>query len=278
MTTSKAGSEYHLDWCTTVVDGQVAGYGVAGEGKPLVFLHGWGLGQHAYKRALKRLVAQRLRVYAPSMPSFGGTPDLPAAERSLEGYARWVDRFLTAVDVREPVTLVGHSFGGGVAIRTAYDFPARVDRLVLINSIGGSAWAHGGALRSMSERPLWDWGLHLQTDLLPWRQLTRVVPVILEDAVPNLLRNPRGFLRVAGIARTADLVGELEELKRRRLPIVLLWGRNDTVIPPSSFAAMSAVLGDADVVTVDGSHSWLLRDPKAFAEVMTNVLGITHAA
>jgi pimeloyl-ACP methyl ester carboxylesterase len=272
------GKECHLEWRTATVDGRSAGYGVAGAGRPLVFLHGWGLGQHAYKRALKTLVSQGLRVLAPALPSFGGTADLPPEERTLEGYARWVDAFLTSVGVDEPVTLVGHSFGGGVAIQMAHDFPARVGRLVLVNSIGGSAWSHGGALRSMSERPLWDWGLHLQADLLPWRQLTRVVPVILEDAFPNLLRNPRGFWRVGHLARTADLVEELEELKRRRLPVVVLWGRNDTVIPPSSLAALTRALGTPSVITVEGSHSWLLGDPKAFGEVMTNVLGVTDAA
>ena len=101
MPATPTGTECHLEWRTTTVDGRVAGYGVAGTGPPLVFLHGWGLGQHAYKRALKTLVSQGLRVYAPALPSFGGTADLPAAERTLGGYARWVDRFLTAVEVQE---------------------------------------------------------------------------------------------------------------------------------------------------------------------------------
>ncbi len=74
----------------------------------------------------------------------------------------------------------------------------------------------------MRERPLWDGGLHLPADLLLRRQLTRVVPVIVADPVPNVLRNPRTISRVAHLARTADLTGQLEELKRRRLPVVIL--------------------------------------------------------
>jgi pimeloyl-ACP methyl ester carboxylesterase len=123
------------------------------------------------------------------------------------------------------VTLVGHSFGGGVAIRirVAHDIPDRVARLIVVNSIGGFAWCHDrGVLRSMRERPHWDWGLHLQADLWPVRQLTRVIPVIVEDAVPNLVRNPRAIWRVAHLARTADLTPELDELKRRRLPVMVL--------------------------------------------------------
>src|SRR5437763_16507586 len=89
----------HLIWKRTTVDGRTALYGVAGDGIPVLFLHGWGLGQHAYKRALKRLVNMDCRVYAPALPGFGGTPDLPREQLSFEGYAAWVDHFLDALDV-----------------------------------------------------------------------------------------------------------------------------------------------------------------------------------
>lgn len=267
-------AEHHLVWRTTTVDGRPTAYGVAGDGPPLVFLHGWALTHQTYRRALRRLVDQGLRVYAPALPGLGGTAELPKEVRSLAGYAEWVDRFMAAVEIDEPATLVGHSFGGGVAIQTAHDFPARVARLILVNSIGGSAWSTaGGVIRSMRERPLWDWGLHLQTDLLPGRQLTRVVPVIVADAVPNLLRNPRAVWRVANLARNADLTAQLEELKRRRLPVVILWGQRDSVIPRASVESLRAALGDPKLITVPGSHSWLLADPDGFGEVMTNVIG-----
>lgn len=264
---------HHLVWQTTRVAGRPAVYGVAGKGEPLVFLHGWGLAHRAYRRALKRLVRQGVRVYAPAMPGFGGTDSLPSSVLSLEGYAGWVNAFIGAVRIRKPVTLVGHSFGGGVAIQVAHDWPNRVGRLVVVNSVGGSAWSHSnGIVRTMRERPLWDWGLHMQTDIMPMRQLTRVIPVILGEAVPNLLRNPHAFCKVAHLAATADLTEELEVLKRRRLPVVILWGQKDTVIPAASIESLRAALGDPHVITVPGSHTWLLADPDGFGEVMTNVI------
>jgi pimeloyl-ACP methyl ester carboxylesterase len=279
MVAGSDSPEHHLTWRTTTVDGRPAAFGVAGEGRPLVFLHGWGLAHHAYRYGLTRLVGQRLRVYAPALPGFGGTAGLPRGELTFEGYARWVDRFLAAVGIDGQVMLVGHSFGGGVAIQTAYDWPERVSRLVLINSVGGSAWSHqGGMVRLIRDRPLWDWGLHLPADLLPIRQLTRVVPVIVADALPNLLRNPRAIWDVAHLARMADLTGVLEQLKRRRLPVVILWGRSDKVIPPASLESLCAALGDPQLITVPGKHSWLLADPKGFGEVMTDVIGFPPAA
>ena len=271
MAGAQADPTGELDWIQTMVAGRPARYGVAGAGPTVVFLHGWGLSQRAYRKALKRLVDGHMRVYAPAMPGFGSA-DLPRDERDLPGFARWLDRFMDAVGLVQPVTLVGHSFGGGVAIQTAYDWPSRVARLVIINSIGGSAWSRGGVVRSIRERPLWDWGLHMQADLLPFRQITRVLPVIAADAVPNLLRRPGPVWRVAKLARLADLTGELEELKRRRLPVVILWGRSDTVIPYASLESLRAALGDPEVITVPGSHTWLLADPENFGEVMTNVM------
>src|SRR5215218_7796952 len=126
----------HLVWKRTMVHGRTALYGEAGEGLPVLFLHGWGLGQHSYKRALKRLVQLGCRVFAPALPGFGGTAELPKDEFSLVGYAAWVERFLQAVEVDEPVFLMGHSFGGGVAIQFAHDHTKRVRTLVLVNSVG----------------------------------------------------------------------------------------------------------------------------------------------
>ncbi len=266
-----------FDWRATTVQGRPAGYGVAGQGRPLVFLHGWGLGYRSYKRSMRQLVRLGFEVYAPGLPGLSGTPDLPAEGFSLGGYAAWVADFLDAVGVTGPALLVGHSFGGGVAIQLAYDFPDRVAQLVVVNSIGGSAAGSGSAVRTLVQRPIWDWGLHLHADLWPWRQVTRVLPIIVDDIVPNLLHNPGGVVRVAGLARRANLTYELEELRRRELPVVVLWGSQDKVLPRLALDPLCAALGTS-CVTVPGSHGWLLADPKTFGEVMTNVVALAGFA
>jgi pimeloyl-ACP methyl ester carboxylesterase len=165
-----------------------------------------------------------------------------------------------------------------VAIKFAHDFPDRVRYLVLVNSVGGSTWQSAGStIRSMSERPLWDWGIHFPTDVLPLPQITRILPIVLEDALPNLIRNPRALWRVGQLARRADLTPELEDLKARKLPVVVLWGDKDEIIPRASFDALCEAIG-SDGEVVKGSHSWLLADPDAFGEVMTNVVEVARLA
>jgi pimeloyl-ACP methyl ester carboxylesterase len=261
----------------TWVQGRPAAYSTAGSGLPVVLLHGWALGQHTYRDVVERIAAEGVRVIAPSMPGFGATGDLPAGRFSLSGYADWVAALLDSLGIDEPAVVVGHSFGGGVATRFAHDHARRVRSLVLVNSIGGSSWRAGGTLRSITERPLWDWGLHFPADVWPVRQATRVLPVIVEDLVPNLVRHPRALVKVANLARRADLRAELEALRDRGLPVTIIWAARDGVIPRASFEAQCVASGVQGTV-VDGTHSWLLADPDHFGEVITNDVHVAKAA
>ena len=244
---------------------------------PVVLLHGWALAQHTYRKVIEAIAEQGCMVIAPSLPGFGGSGDLAGEAFSLSGYAKWVAELLDVLEIEEPAVLVGHSFGGGVAIKLAHDMPARARSLVLVNSIGGSAWRNGRTLRSIGERPLWDWGLHFPSDVWPMRQATRVLPVVFEDLLPNLVRNPRAIVRVANLARRADLRVELERLRDRGLPITILWGTRDGIIPRESFEALCVASGVEGTV-VEGSHSWLLADPEHFGEVITNDVRVAQAA
>ncbi len=265
-------------WTAGRVQGRAARWGVVGQGPPAVFLHGWGLDHKVYHQALLRLARSGRTVYAPALPGFGATASLPRAATSIGAYADWVADFMDAVGLEEPALVLGHSFGGAVAIHLAYGHPRRAAALVLINSIGGSAWQRrGSVVRSMAERPLWDWGLHFPADLLPLRQAHRVLPVILSEALPNLVRDPRAFWDAAPLARRADLSAELAELRRRGLPVAVLWGERDRLVTRDCFESLCETLGQPTVATVPGSHSWLVADPEAFGEVMTNVLGVLEA-
>jgi hypothetical protein len=129
----------------------------------------------------------------------------------------------------------------------------------------------------MADRPLWDWGLHFPSDILPLDQVRRVLPIILEDALPNAVRNPLALWRIGNLARRADLTAELDSLKESKLPVVVLWGDKDAIIPRASFDALCAAIGSEGEV-VSGRHSWLLADPDAFGEVMTNVVSVAKLA
>jgi len=82
---------------------------------------------------------------------------------------------------------------------------------------------------------------------------------------------------VANLARRADLRDELESLRDSGLPISILWGTRDGIIPRESFEALCVASGVQGTV-VEGSHSWLLADPAKFGEVITNDVNVAKAA
>ncbi len=252
-----------------MVDTKRVHYTVGGTGPTVLFLHGWGLGHHAYRAGLRKLAQHGYHVVAPALPGFGGTPDLEPGNRTFVGYARWLSRFVKAVGI-QPTLVVGHSFGGGVAIRALADTPGFASGLVLLNSVGGS-WRHeDDGDRPMAERPIWDWGKAIPGDVVGLLGgAGSILPSLFQDLVPNVLRNPFGVAKVGRLARNADLVTVLRAVAERRVPITIIHSENDGVIPASSFASLCAAAG-VEGQRIKGIHSWPLTSPVLFAELVAD--------
>jgi pimeloyl-ACP methyl ester carboxylesterase/predicted amino acid-binding ACT domain protein len=274
----KARARWHVDHLVSdvvEVAGRRAAYAAGGRGLPVLFLHGWGLDHRAYQRSLRRLTARGCRVVAPSMPGFGRTNALPRNERTLAAYGRWVAEFLDAVGIDEPVVVLGHSLGGGVATRFAHDHPERVRYLVLLNSVGDPTAFVGSALNPVG-------GLHPRGVMAPViSALTptadgasaRLIPRVFLE---NVVKDPVAVADAAWLGLSADLRQEMAALAARELPVLVLWSDNDGVIPMTAFDTFCAAFG-ADGHVVSGGHSWLLADPDTFGQVLDNVLHVQSA-
>jgi pimeloyl-ACP methyl ester carboxylesterase len=249
----------------TLVGGERAEHGRAGNGPPVLFLHGWGLGPRSYSASLSALVDIGCSVFAPAQPGFGGTPGLEGDDCTFCGYAKWLSSYLDALGVAEPVVVVGHSFGGGVAIQFAHDHPERVRGLVSCNGVGGLA-SSGPA-----DRPWWDWGRHLGSDLLALESVARVLPALLSQALPNIVLNPLAMWRVSEFVRRADLRREARALSQRNMPMMMVWSDRDRIVSHGSFSALCKA-ACVEGVVVPGHHSWLIADPRRFSDVMLRAL------
>lgn len=240
----------------------------------MLFLHGWGLGHRTYSRPLAALTRRGCRVFAPSLPGFGGTRPLSADRRSLAGYGQWAASFLDAVGVEEPVIVIGHSFGGGVGVTFAHQNPEAVAYLVLVNSVGGGRTRYAaGRPGYLGGRPLWSWVIQFGRELLPPDKGARLVADVWSDLAANLCRNPRDLLEVGRLAAGADLLGELEDLREKGVSVLALRGHSDGVVPLAAFEAMCTAIGSPGQI-VTGNHSFLLADPGALDEVMANLLSV----
>jgi pimeloyl-ACP methyl ester carboxylesterase len=261
-----------IDWDTVAVDGHRVRYGVTGTGPPALFLHGWGLRPNAYRKPIQAMGRAGCRVYAPALPGFGGTHELPVEHRTFSGYATWVGKFLDAVDEHQLALVAGHSFGGGVATAFVFEQPWRASALLLANAIGSPTWALvPDGVRTMVERPVWDWGRRFSADLFNSPRLFRLLPALLEDFIPNLLQNPLGMVRTGEFIRRADLVREVRAIATWGIPVTVAWSDRDGLVPRSAFDDLRRAAG-VDGVVVDGAHAWLIAGPAVFGELATSAL------
>jgi pimeloyl-ACP methyl ester carboxylesterase len=261
-----------MEWDTVEVAGDRVKYAVCGSGPAALFLHGWGLRPNAYRRPIQAMARAGCRVYAPSLPGFGGTRELETDQRTFGGYAVWLGRFLDAVGEDTAAVVAGHSFGGGVATAFTYEEPWRVSSLLLANAIGSPTWAlFPNEVRTMVQRPFWDWGRHFSTDLLNSPGSLRLLPMLLEDFIPNLVGNPLGMFRTGEFIRRADLVREVRAIAHWGIPVTVVWSDRDRLVPRSAFDELRHAAG-VDGVVVDGAHAWLIADPGRFGEVAISAL------
>jgi glycine cleavage system regulatory protein/surfactin synthase thioesterase subunit len=183
----------------------------------------------------------------------------------IDGYAAWVASFMAAVEVTEPALVIGHSFGGGVAVKVAHTRPDLVSYLVLLNAVGGVA-----------PRPPWEWVAGFGRELWPLPDAVEMLQAMRADLVPNLIRNPLGLARAGRLAQRADLRTELADLREHGVPVLVLTSEGDGVIPRDAFEAVCTAVG-TDGHVVSGRHSWLLADPDAFGEVLGTIVDVQVA-
>jgi pimeloyl-ACP methyl ester carboxylesterase len=128
------------------VEGLPTRYLRAGEGPPLLLLHGVGDNALDWQWAMPAL-ASTYRVYAPDLPGFGGSTN-SRSDYSPAFFTRFVDAFLDTLGI-ERATVVGNSLGGLIALRLALAEPERVAALGLVSS-GGLGREVTYALRSLA--------------------------------------------------------------------------------------------------------------------------------
>jgi glycine cleavage system regulatory protein len=184
---------------------------------------------------------------------------------NIDGYAAWVASFMAEVGIDEPALVIGHSFGGGVAIKLAGTRTDLVRYLVLLNAVGAAA----------PRRP-WEWLAGFGRELWPLPEAIEMAQAMGADLVPNLIRNPLGLGRAARLAVEADLRTELTELRQRGVPVLVLTSEHDGVIPREAFEALCDAIG-TDGHVVRGRHSWLLAHPDSFGEVLAAIVDVQVA-
>jgi len=267
-------------------------YRVAGEGPPVVLIHGMVNASRHWEAVAERL-AERHLVIAPDLIGHGDSAT-PRGDYSLGAHASVIRDLLSALGI-ERATIVGHSLGGGIAMVFFWQFPERVERLALVSS--GGLGDHVSPLLRTAALP----GASALISLASHRRVTGAldrIGVSLRDrgsslgvqfqAVARALRpleNAGGreaFIQTlrAVIDRHGQRVSATDRLYLlREMPTLIAWGERDRTIPlEHGLAAQRSIPGSRFVTIPGAAHFPHLERPHELAAALADFIASTEPA
>ena len=258
----------------------------------VLLLHGLACDRHTWDPVWARL-GERYTLIAPDLLGHGES-DKPRGDYSPGGYANGMRDLLTILGV-DKVTVVGHSFGGAVAMQFAYQFPERTERLVLVNA-GGLGPEVTAAIRVLG-LPGYQYALGLltapgirqvnttvlralkATGLRDLRDLDEVADIVdrLKDrrsryAVHKLVS---GVMDWRGQSITMHDRAYLTEL----MPLCVIWGEDDRVLPAHHAESATRFAPTARVTVMPDTGHFPHKDhPDEFADLLIDFIASTAPA
>jgi pimeloyl-ACP methyl ester carboxylesterase len=237
------------------LDGVRVRYVDTGRGSPVVLIHGFASSLETWASVTPALVESGHRVIALDLRGFGWT-DRPPGDYSSEAQARLVLALMDQLGVAR-ASVVGHSYGGGVALRLALVAPERVDRIALYD-----AWAYSGQLPAffhvaradgIGEAMFATWyGERAEDRMALAFYDQRYVTMELIDAVEASLRRPGTYAAALAAVRAMHYEEVEEQYRTIEHPALLLWGREDRVTPIEIGERLSRELPGARLVVYPG--------------------------
>ena len=273
------------------IHGHDMAYRMEGSGPVLLLLHGIAGSSRTWRDVIPRLT-DRFTVLAPDLAGHGESGK-PVGDYSLGAFASGLRDLLELLGV-DRATVVGQSFGGGVAMQLVYQYPELCERLVLVDS--------GGLGREVN------WMLRIMT--LPGSEyvMPGIFPGLVRDWGDSLFRtiNDRG-IRLGPITEMWSAYASLAESDNRRafartvksvidpggqtvsamdrlylasaLPTLIIWGERDDIIPVSHAHAAHRAIPGSRLVVIDGvGHFPQIEEPEQFVEALVGFIDTTEPA
>jgi pimeloyl-ACP methyl ester carboxylesterase len=223
-------------------------YVVAGRGKPLLLLHGWGTSLDTFS-AMADDLGRFFRITAFDFPGHGGS-DMPPAIWAVDDFVGLTLDVMADLGLQHP-SILGHSFGGRVAIKLAASHPEAVDRLVLVDSAGvPPRRTVGRALKRVASRCANAAGHRLGR---PGQAIRHAI--VRRIASVDYLN--------AGPLRATFLAIVKEDLRpvmgRIAAPTLLVWGESDDDTPLAAGRMMAELIPHASLLVLKnaGHFSYL---------------------
>jgi 2-hydroxymuconate-semialdehyde hydrolase len=249
-----------------------------GEGAPVLLLHGSGPGVSAWAnwRLPMPILTERHRVIAPDLAGFGYSEIPEDWQFGVRTWLRQTVDLLDALDI-ERTSVVGNSFGGSMALALAIHHPERVDRMVLMGSVGvpfeiteglDTVWGYQPSLETMGHliRDVFAYDASLASeDLIRLRYEASLRPGA-QESFSRMFPAPR--------QRWVDAMAHDEgDIRALRHPTLLVHGRDDKVIPLATTLTLLDWIEDSQAHIFGRCGHWTqIEHTEAFSRLVVDFL------
>ena len=224
-----------------------------GEGKDIVLLHGWGQNIEMMKPIGDNLCSNH-RITILDLPGFGESEE-PKEVWNIGDYSNMLEEFLNRLDIKKPV-IMGHSFGGRIAIR--YSANHSIEKLVLFGS---------PCIRIQEELPLYVKMLKSAKKLPGLNELGEYMKKYIGSrdykAASPMMR------KILVNVVNEDLSKYAREIEE---PTLLIWGEQDTEAPLKDAKELEKIMIDAGPVVLPGTHYAYLENLGQVVNILNNFL------
>ena len=257
------------------IDDIEVNYKIAGEGPAIFILHGWGSSSDSWTEVQKMLGEAGYNVIVLDLPGFGKT-QAPLSRRSpkgeggaevwgIEEYSDFMYQYAKHLGVAK-FTLIGHSFGGQIAIQFAVDHPEKLETLILIASAGVRRTPGIAKKLVMAVAKLMSFVLYI----IPFKDLRMNV----KNALYMLIRR-RDYVKTQGIMRevfkkviTQDLTAKFANIRTRTL---LIWGEKDELTPVQDAYLMNELIANSKLEIIPGAkHALNFEMPEKLCDFIVS--------
>lgn len=245
------------------IDGIELFYKTAGSGEPLLILHGWGASSVSWTRIIEEMAGKEYELIVPDLPGFGKTLP-PEKTWGNKDYAEFIVKFLEKLNMKD-MNVLGHSFGGGIALRLAAEHDKYVKKLILndaaiIRKINLN-------FRQKVSRFLSKIGSKISIDGL-YPVFSKIVYAIAGN-YDYYNANPR-MKEIFKKIVNEDLTFLLHKVRQ---PTLVVWGENDLATPLNDALKISDSIKDSELRVLAGvGHNCHRTDPGKLAKIIINFL------
>lgn len=243
-----------------LIDKLLINFETRGENKNIILLHGWGDNLKVFQNIIPEL-AKKFKVFVLDLPGFG-LSSLPPRPFSVFDYAKILKKFLDKLKL-DKIVLLGHSFGGRIAIKFAALFPNLVEKLILMDSAG------------IKPPKTFKKGLYLV--------LAKLGKIFFSFPFLKRFREKarKKLYQRIGV-HDYEKAGELKETflkiidedlqkfaQQIKAPTLIIWGENDNEVPLSDGESLNKLISNSKFVILEnaGHYSFIEQKEKFLEEV-----------